>query len=145
MVSKKSGSADSTRRPRRAESSARKFNDDGVQFGIASDSQAYTLRELTVALQGNGLDLSMFDAALRFWSFDNGFSKPDPHVFRILSARLEARGIQPAEILMVGDRLDNDIEPARAHGWQTWQLVATKRPGRLGNWHDLSAWLESNG
>jgi FMN phosphatase YigB (HAD superfamily) len=25
---------------------------------------------------------------------------------------------------MVGDRLDNDIEPAKAHGWQTWQLGA---------------------
>ena len=58
----------------------------------------------------------MFDPELRFWSFENGFSKPDPHVFRILTARLEARGISPSETLMVGDRFDNDIEPARAHG-----------------------------
>ena len=42
---------------------------------------------------------------------------------------------------MVGDRLDNDIAPARAEGWQTWQLVSTKRAGAAGNWRDLTAWL----
>jgi FMN phosphatase YigB (HAD superfamily) len=121
----------------------RLLNDNRVLLGIASNSQAYTLRELTTALQGTGLNLSMFDRDVRFWSFENGFSKPDPHVFRILTARLEARGINPAETLMVGDRLDNDIEPARAFGWQTW-LLAAKKPtgGQLGgNWRDLRAWL----
>jgi FMN phosphatase YigB (HAD superfamily) len=83
----------------------------------------------------------MFDRELRFWSFENGFSKPDPHVFRILTARLEARGISPAETLMVGDRLDNDIEPAKAQGWQTWQLTARKTHNAAGNWRDLAAWI----
>lgn len=119
----------------------RLLNGREIVLGIASNSQAYTLRELTAALQGTGLNLSMFDPDLRFWSFENGFSKPDPHVFRILTARLEARGINPAETLMVGDRLDNDIAPARAQGWQTWQLVSTKRAGSAGNWRDLTAWL----
>lgn len=124
----------------------RHLNDNGILLGIASNSQAYTLRELTAALQGTGLNLSMFDREVRFWSFENGFSKPDPHVFRILTARLEARGLSPAEMLMVGDRLDNDIEPARAQGWQTWQL--TTGPATTGNmngdWRGLIAWLESN-
>jgi len=44
---------------------------------------------------------------------------------------------------MVGDRLDNDIEPARAFGWQTWQLVSVKHDAQSGNWRDLLAWLES--
>ena len=103
----------------------RQISDDGILLGIASNAQAYTLRELDTALQGAGLNLSRFDPELRFWSYENGFSKPDPHVFRILTARLEVRGISPAETLMVGDRLDNDITPARAAGWQTWQLTAT--------------------
>jgi FMN phosphatase YigB (HAD superfamily) len=119
----------------------RRLNSDGILLGIASNSQAYTLRELTAALQGTGLNLSMFDREVRFWSFENGFSKPDPHVFRILTARLEARGISPAETLMVGDRLDNDIEPAKAQGWQTWQLSARKTHNSAGNWRDLTAWL----
>lgn len=115
----------------------RHLNDNGILLGIASNSQAYTLRELTTALQGTGLNLSMFDRDVCFWSYENGFSKPDPHVFRILTARLEARGICPAETLMVGDRLDNDIEPARAHGWQTWLLGTAAN----GNWHCLREWL----
>lgn len=119
----------------------RGLNEAGMLLGIASNSQAYTLRELTTALRGTGLNLSMFDREVRFWSFENGFSKPDPHVFRILTARLEARGISPAETLMVGDRLDNDIEPAKAQAWQTWQLTARRTHDTAGNWRDLTAWL----
>ena len=95
----------------------------GLVLGIASNSQNYTLRELGDGLNGVGLNLSIFEPPLCIWSFQLGFSKPDPHIFQILTARLEARGIAPSETLMVGDRLDNDIGPARAHGWQTWQLV----------------------
>lgn len=112
-------------------------------LGIASNAQAYTLRELDEALSGAGLNLSIFERELRFWSFEHGFSKPDSHAFRILTARLEARGIRPAETLMVGDRLDNDIEPARAQGWRTWLLTTAARPkpGTAGSWNDLRAWL----
>jgi putative hydrolase of the HAD superfamily len=91
-------------------------------LGIASNAQAYTLRELREELSDQRLGMDLFERDLCFWSYEHGFSKPDPHVFQILTARLEARGVRPAEILMVGDRTDNDIEPARAHGWQTWQL-----------------------
>ena len=122
----------------------RQLNDNGILLGIASNSQAYTLREFSGALQAVGFNLSNFDRDVRFWSFENGFSKPDPHVFRILTARLEARGIGPAETLMVGDRLDNDIEPARAHGWQAWHLVSRTQSGPAGNWSDLLAWLKSS-
>lgn len=101
----------------------RQMNNNRLLLGIASNSQAYTLRELNAALQGAGLNLSLFDPQMLFWSFENGFSKPNPHVFRILTARFEARGIAPSEILMVGDRVDNDVAPARAHGWQTWHLT----------------------
>ncbi|HWN94622.1 MAG TPA: HAD family hydrolase [Methylomirabilota bacterium] len=101
----------------------RRFYERGLVLGIASNSQHYTLRELGDALDGTGLNLSIFDPHLCIWSFQQGFSKPDPHIFQIMTARLEARGIGAGETLMVGDRLDNDIRPAHAHGWQTWQLV----------------------
>jgi putative hydrolase of the HAD superfamily len=113
----------------------------GTVLGIASNSQRYTLRELRDALKAHGLDLDLFERDLCFWSFEHGFSKPDPHVFRILTVRLEARGIRPAESLMVGDRPDHDLEPARAFGWQTWQLVAAKQNDRSGSWRELLAWL----
>lgn len=113
------------------------------RLGIASNAQAYTWRELRQALTGAGLDLAAFDPKLCFWSFDHGFSKPDPHAFRILSARLEAYGIGPAETLMVGDLLDNDIIPARAHGWRAWHLRNEPAETMGGDWARLQAWLDS--
>jgi FMN phosphatase YigB (HAD superfamily) len=106
-------------------------------LGIISNAQAYTLRELEAALATHGLGLDLFERDLCFWSFEHGFSKPDPHVFQILTARLQARGITPDQILMVGDRLDNDIEPARAHGWQTWRFTSQDVGPNAGDWEGL--------
>ena len=38
---------------------------------------------------------------------------------------------------MVGDRTDNDIEPARAQGWQTWKLEAAPVHEAEGDWNRL--------
>ena len=115
-------------------------------LGIASNAQAYTLRELREALAPHGLGFDLFERGLCFWSFEHGFSKPDPHVFQILGARLVALGVSPRQTLMVGDRLDNDIEPARRHGWQTWPLgqKAARPDGDGGDWHQLDAFLRQN-
>ena len=110
-------------------------------LGIASNAQAYTLGELSAALAGEALDLDLFPLGLCFWSFLNGFSKPDPHVFRILTTRLRQRGIRPEETLMVGDRADNDVEPARKFGWQAWQIAKSGSPGD-GDWKALRTHLE---
>jgi FMN phosphatase YigB (HAD superfamily) len=106
-------------------------------LGTASNAQLYTLRELNEALGAHAFAMDLFDRRLCFWSFEHGFSKPDPHVFQILTARLAALGISPRDTLMVGDRLDNDIEPAKAHGWQTWQLG----PAADGDWAGLRQML----
>jgi putative hydrolase of the HAD superfamily len=102
-------------------------------LGIASNAQAYTLRELGEALTAHALGMDLFEPQLCFWSFEHGFSKPDPHVFQILTARLTALGISPRQTLMVGDRLDKDIEPAKVHGWQAWRLG----PQADGDWAGL--------
>jgi HAD superfamily hydrolase (TIGR01549 family) len=100
-----------------------KLKDSGCTLGIASNAQAYTLRELDEALRDAQLAADqLFERDLFFWSYQHGFSKPDSHVFQILSARLEMRAVLPEQILMVGDRLDNDIEPAQRHGWKTWWI-----------------------
>lgn len=113
----------------------------GIPMGIASNAQPYTLREVDAALAVAGLSRELFRADLCFWSFENGFSKPDPHVFRLLTARLAARGIASAETLMVGDRIDNDILPARAQGWQTWHLDPEADGAVGGGWEKLRSWL----
>ncbi len=112
-------------------------------LGIASNAQAYTLRELEEALAGHGLGLDLFERDLSFWSFEHGFSKPDPHVFQTLTARLAARGIGPQQTLMVGDRVDNDIAPARAHGWKTWRLTSETRLDDEGDWVALTRVLDT--
>jgi FMN phosphatase YigB (HAD superfamily) len=106
----------------------------GILLGIASNAQAYTLRELELALGEAGLDSAIFQSDLTFWSFKHGFSKPDAHVFQILCARLQDRGILESEALMVGDRDDNDILPARSAGWRTWLFSDRSQ----GDWSSLA-------
>jgi len=110
-------------------------------LGIASNAQAYTFRELETALATGGLTLSLFDRELAYWSFQNGFSKPDPHGYQMIRIRLEARGISPVETLMVGDRLDNDVTPARLQGFQTWHLSVASPESQSGNWEKLCEFL----
>ena len=95
-----------------------------VLLGLASNCQPYTLRELDTALATAKLSRAVFKPELCFFSFAAGFSKPNPQAFRLLRAQLQVCGISPADTLFVGDRLDNDLEPARAHGFQTWRLTA---------------------
>jgi len=110
-------------------------------LGIASNAQAYSLRELEGCLMDGGLDLRIFDPDLCYWSFQHGFSKPENHIFQIFRIRLEARGITSPETLMVGDRVDNDIDPAQKHGFQTWLLSSTDTEKNAGNWKQLSEFL----
>jgi FMN phosphatase YigB (HAD superfamily) len=120
----------------------RLLHNAGVPIGIASNAQPYTLHELDRSMAGAGLSLDIFTRALCFWSFEHGFSKPDPHVFRLLTARLRMSGVHAAETLMVGDRSDNDIAPAHAQGWKTWQLTSASRgQNSAGDWHGLGGFV----
>lgn len=94
-----------------------------VPLGLVSNAQAYTLQELDLALGQASLSRALFRSEFCFLSFHNGYSKPDPHVFRSLAARLRIEGIRAERILMVGDREDNDIAPAGAQGWRTWRMT----------------------
>lgn len=114
-----------------------------LKLGLASNCQPYTLRELDAALAGLGLARELFVPGLCFFSFEHGFSKPDPHVFRLLSARLLAHGIRSEQILMVGNSADDDLEPAAAQGWQTWRLTHEPAAGRAGPWDQLDGFLRS--
>ena|SRR2546425_6041786 len=101
-----------------------KLGETRVLLGLASNCQPYTLRELDDALASAKLSRAVFKPELCFFSFAAGFSKPNPHAFRLLRSQLHVCGISPADTLLVGDRLANDIEPARSHGFQTWRLMA---------------------
>lgn len=49
-------------------------------------------------------------------SAEAGCNKPDPEIFRLA---LKKAGCDPSEAYMVGDRLDNDIVPAKKLGMKT--------------------------
>ncbi len=75
-----------------------------------------------IANQADGLieRLNEFEIAKYFSviisSWDYGVMKPDLELFRIGIEKAECK---PQEIVMVGDRLDNDIFPAKALGMNT--------------------------
>lgn len=119
----------------------RHFKAQHALLGLASNAQPYTLHELQEALAPHGLGMDLFERDLSFWSFEYGFSKPSPHVQQILSTRLASHGIAPTETLMVGECQDNDLNPAQAFGWQTWQIVptATAPEPAAGTWQHLVA------
>lgn len=93
----------------------------GLIVGVAGNQPATVEQVLAAA----GLEAD-FVASSAAW----GVAKPDPTFF----ARLIAEAQVPAEsILYVGDRLDNDILPARASGMRTVFI----RRGPWGHIHAL--------
>jgi HAD superfamily hydrolase (TIGR01549 family) len=53
-------------------------------------------------------------------SAELGLEKPDPAIFHLALSRAECA---PVEAVMIGDRLDNDIRPARLQGWRTVRIL----------------------
>jgi HAD superfamily hydrolase (TIGR01662 family) len=79
----------------------------GLWVGIAGNQTSRAGQIL------RGLDLP---ADMIGTSDDWGASKPDPAFFRSVA---QAAPCQPGEIVYVGDRIDNDLKPAKAAGMRT--------------------------
>ena len=75
-----------------------------------------------IANQGLGAEERMTGYGIRGYfdviasSAEEGVSKPDPKIFE---RALKKAGCVPEEACMIGDRLDNDIEPALRMGFST--------------------------
>ena len=83
------------------------------QLGVIANQPAGTEQRL----RNYGLD-SFFSVCLS--STEMGIAKPDPEIFRIA---LEQAGCRPRDAVMVGDRIDNDIKPAKSLGMQTVRIL----------------------
>jgi HAD superfamily hydrolase (TIGR01509 family) len=66
---------------------------------------------------------------IELWNIseDVGFEKPDP---RLYSGAVAATGVPPERTVMVGDRLDRDVRPARAAGMRTVWVLRGEAPDR---------------
>jgi putative hydrolase of the HAD superfamily len=84
----------------------RRLRDRGLKLGIVAN-QPQTARE---RLERAGIG-DLF--AYQDLSSLTGFSKPDPRAFQAAAGAL---GMAPPDCIMVGDRIDNDIAPAKALG-----------------------------
>lgn len=70
-------------------------------------------------------EFSEFQGILRYFQYalvseELGLAKPDPLFFQII---LDKLGVRPEEAIMVGDRLDNDIAPAKMLGMKTIRVL----------------------
>jgi putative hydrolase of the HAD superfamily len=72
-----------------------------------------------------------FDPSLIFYSYRFEVAKPSPVLFGKAAETLKAKGIQPSDVLYLGNDMLNDIYPAKASGFQTALFAGDKRSLRL--------------
>jgi HAD superfamily hydrolase (TIGR01662 family) len=82
-------------------------------------------------------------------SYENShFCKPNPRYYQEILDELDCR---PEEAIMVGDDLENDIEPASQLGLRTYWIMNPNRedaipyPGLRGTLADCLAWVQTGG
>ena len=73
-----------------------------------------------------------------FSSADLGLAKPDPAIFRLA---LQKTNCLPHQAIMIGDRLDNDIVPAKRIGMKTiWIKQGFSRLAQVKNLEEGADW-----
>jgi len=88
----------------------------GCPLGIVSNAQFFTL-EIFPAVAKQDLAGLGFANDLQFYSYRYGQAKPGRFLYAEAVKALSRRGIQPDEVLYVGNDLLNDIRPARELGF----------------------------
>lgn len=92
-----------------AEYVLKQLSDKGYRLGIIANQSPGTKERLS-----NWGILKYFDIILA--SAEEGIAKPDMEIFR---RALTSANCLPANAVMIGDRLDNDITPAKKVGMKT--------------------------
>jgi HAD superfamily hydrolase (TIGR01549 family) len=114
----------------------------GYRLGAAGNQPA----SIEPFLAGLGVAFDLVGSSERW-----GVMKPDPRFFERIVRELD---LGPSDVLYVGDRLDNDVLPALAHGmhavllrrgpWAVWHAQdpdAARADAVLGTLDDLVEWL----
>jgi putative hydrolase of the HAD superfamily len=90
----------------------RRLRGRGLKLGIVANQPEAARERLARAAIGDLFDHHGISAI-------TGLRKPDPRAFLAAAAAL---GVPPAACIMVGDRIDNDIAPAKALGMAALQF-----------------------
>jgi len=101
-----------------------------VVTGIISNAQFFTPLLFHWFLDSDLIELG-FSRELLFFSWQWGMAKPSIKLFKEAAGRLSCRGIEPGNVIYIGNDMLNDILPARTTGFRTALFAGDKRSLRM--------------
>lgn len=102
-----------------------------IKLGIVSNAQFFTPM-LFDAYHDQSIEDLGFEEDICQWSYLFKEAKPSTRMYRVNAMKLEAKyGIQPKEVLYVGNDMLNDILPAQQCGFKTALFAGDNRSLRL--------------
>ncbi len=108
----------------------RSLKASGLHIGIVSNAQFYTPL-IIEALTEKTLEQIGFETDLCAWSYVMLRAKPSKEIFREPLDRLSKFGIQPSQVLYVGNDMLNDVNTASAAGCKTALFAGDRRSLKL--------------
>ena len=98
----------------------------GLELAIISNSQFYTPLAFE-AIIGQSPENFGFNKDLLVWSYKCGRKKPDTDFYADFVNRIQEQGMDPTEVLYVGNDINKDIKPAKYLGMHTALFVGDSR------------------
>ncbi|NNJ24711.1 HAD family hydrolase [Alienimonas chondri] len=103
----------------------------GLLLGIVSNAQWFTPLVVRAHLGLNMARGSLFAEDVMVWSYECRRAKPGTYLYECAAAKLKSHGIEPHEVLYVGNDLLNDCTPAQQMGFRTALFAGDERSLRL--------------
>ena len=103
-----------------------KLKERGYKLGIVSNAGFYT-KHLFEGLLGQDLDQLGFSKDLLSWSYQHLISKPSLQLFQEPLNALQREGINPEEVLYIGNDMVKDIWPSSQLGFRTALFAGDQR------------------
>lgn len=97
-----------------------------IMMGIVSNAQFYTHLLFPAFTERACADWG-FNEELCVWSYRAGEGKPSRDIYRVALSVLDYWGVQPDQVLYVGNDMRNDIAPAHELGCRTALFAGDRR------------------
>lgn len=110
----------------------------GVILGVVSNAQSYT-KMVFEGVVGSSLSEFGIEPSMSVFSFELGEGKPSTRLYEMLSSAIREKGIEPNEVLYIGNDMRKDILPARETGFRTALFAGDKRSLRFGDCTETEA------
>jgi len=102
-----------------------------LKLGLVSNAQFFTPLLFDALLRRSPRELG-FVSRLCIWSFQHGQGKPSPRLLSIALQRLKRHhGVQPRQVVYIGNDMLKDIQPAVELGCRTVLFAGDRRSLRL--------------